>query len=473
MKYKIIVDKQNKENPSTEKREYEIDIEELHARGKIYDSLVITKDEDYVIRRLKKNKYNVLNILEKPIKEVLNEVNIELFEGENYIYLLDMVGNKLCAEYLIKNDFTDMYVTKNEMNSVINQTAGQIELAVNQKLTKYVTEEQLEGSVTELNSAITQKADEITSTVLSTYITKEELNSTKSEIKQTTDSISNTVSKKIGEDEIISKINQSAEEIAISADKIDINGKAVKFKTNIATDYHFTQADIERAQEGLKEGNFTEDEEELYDVNGDGIVNLIDLQLIIRAIKNNNGYINLKGTLEIDPYSAKRTLILRDEKGKIVTSIGLSGVKTKALGAEYIEVDNVQAKTATMNEAFVCTLKNGVFERYSPVVAEVYKNITSTVNGNESCIRLGEMLICWGRQEIKPTSANVPTNINIQFPNSFSSEPCVLVTPYSTVPGKEVTGTAAAKISKTGVSIYLTRTNTTATGVNWLAIGQA
>ena len=69
MKYKIIVDKQNRDNPSTERREYEIDIEELHFRGKIYDSLVITKDEDYVMRRLQKSEYNALNVLEEPIKE--------------------------------------------------------------------------------------------------------------------------------------------------------------------------------------------------------------------------------------------------------------------------------------------------------------------------------------------------------------------------------------------------------------------
>lgn len=46
----------------------------------------------------------------------------------------------------------------------------------------------------------------------------------KSEIKQTTDAISSTVSKKVGKDEIISSINQSAESIKINANKVNITG---------------------------------------------------------------------------------------------------------------------------------------------------------------------------------------------------------------------------------------------------------
>ncbi len=199
MKYKIIVDKQSRKNPSEEKREYEVDIEELHVRGNIYDSIVITKDEDYVMRRLELNEYNCLNVLEEPIKESLDDINIELFEGDNYIYLLNMEGNKIYAEYLIKNDFTDTYVMRSEMNSAINQTAQQIELTVNQKLYNYATTEELENEVTELNSTITQTAEDITQ----------------------------EVSKKVGNDEIISRINQSAEKIQINAGKISLEGKDI------------------------------------------------------------------------------------------------------------------------------------------------------------------------------------------------------------------------------------------------------
>lgn len=54
------------------------------------------------MRRLELTDFYVLKELETPIKEPLENINIELFEGDNYIYLIDMVGNKFYAEYLLK-----------------------------------------------------------------------------------------------------------------------------------------------------------------------------------------------------------------------------------------------------------------------------------------------------------------------------------------------------------------------------------
>lgn len=200
MKYKIIVDKQSRTNPSEEKREYEVDIEELRTRRNVYDSIVITRDEAYVLRKFTLSDLMVLSELEEPIKEPLSDLNIELFEGDNYIYLIDMTGNKFYAEYLIKNEFNELYVTLNQMNSAINQTAENIELTVNQKLKGYSTTE-------EMNAIIEVTANEINS----------------------------EVSKKVGEDEIISKINQTAEEITIDANKLNING-VISANGNFAVD---------------------------------------------------------------------------------------------------------------------------------------------------------------------------------------------------------------------------------------------
>ena len=195
MQYKIIVDKQPSSNPSDEKKEYIIDIEELRVKGDVYDGLNIEMDRTYVTRRLSLSEYGVLSVLEEPIIQELTDVDIKLFEGDNYIYLMDMQGNKFYAEYIIKNDFTDLYVTNNQMNSAITQTAESIELSVNQKLTSYATTDDLEEQVTELNSTISQ--------------------------------INLEVSKKVGDDEIISKINQSAEAVQINANKISLEGKEI------------------------------------------------------------------------------------------------------------------------------------------------------------------------------------------------------------------------------------------------------
>lgn len=204
MQYKIIVDKQPRTNPSDEKKEYIIDIEELRVKGNVYDSLNIEMDRTYVTRRLSLSEYGVLSVLQEPIIQELTDVDIKLFEGDNYIYLMDMQGNKFYAEYLIKNDFTDLYVTTNQMNSAITQSAESIELSVNQKLTSYATTDDLEEQVTELNSTISQTAQEINL----------------------------EVSKKVDDEELTGanitlRINEDTSEATINANKISLEGKEI------------------------------------------------------------------------------------------------------------------------------------------------------------------------------------------------------------------------------------------------------
>ena len=162
MQYKIIIDTQSRTNPTDDKKEYVIDIEELRYKDGVYDTLVLSiNDGCYIIRRLSLSKTHVLTILDEEVTETIDDIDIELFEGDNYVYIEDMEGNPITAEYIIDNEFTSLYVTTVQLNSAITQTAEEISLEV---------------------------------------------------------------SKKVGEDEIISKINQSAEEITIQADKISLEG---------------------------------------------------------------------------------------------------------------------------------------------------------------------------------------------------------------------------------------------------------
>ena len=246
MQYKIIVDKQSRTNPSSEKKEYIVDIEELRVKGDVYDSLIITPEEDYVMRRLSLNEYNVLSVLPEPIKQPIPDINIELFEGDNYIYLVDMTGNKFYAEYLIKNDFNNTFATRGEMNSAINQTAQSIELSVNQKFEGYSTTEEMNAAInvkaneinssvnskledysttTEMNSAITQKANEITSEVSETYATKETTNSLSSRIKQTAKSIELTTTDKSTSAGIVIRLkNEDGSQIDAKSANITMKG---------------------------------------------------------------------------------------------------------------------------------------------------------------------------------------------------------------------------------------------------------
>lgn len=266
MKYKLIVDKQSRTNPSTDKKEYEIDVEELRFKGDVADSLIITVEETYIMRRLSLSEFNVLSVLETPIKEPLGDLNVELFEGDNYIYLTDMTGNKFYAEYIIKNEFNELYVTNAQMNTAINQSAKSIELGVSQKLIGYTTIEETEqakqgaidaantstdeklgnySTTLQMNAAINLKANEIANTVSETYSTKTETTAAKQEaissanastdeklenystttqmnsaITQKASEITSEVNKKVGNDELGTKITQNYESVQIAWNKI-------------------------------------------------------------------------------------------------------------------------------------------------------------------------------------------------------------------------------------------------------------
>ena len=185
MKYIIVIDKQPNTNPSSEKKEYTIDIEELRTYNGISDTLTVTTDTAYVTRRLQLSEYGILSVLPAPQKEELKDLNITLFEGDNYVYILNQEGNKISASYIIKSEFTDTYPTKAEMNSAITQSAQSIEISVNTKLEGYSTTE-------EMNAAIKLNSDQIMS----------------------------EVNKKVGEDEFGTKIEQNWEHVKIAWNQI-------------------------------------------------------------------------------------------------------------------------------------------------------------------------------------------------------------------------------------------------------------
>ena len=102
----------------------------------------------------------------------------------------------------------------------------------------------------------------------------------KAEIKQTTDAISLEVSKKVGNTEIISKINQSAETVSINASKINLNGAVTAnnyFKIKTDGSMEATNGSFKGTVEGseiigssIKFKNTSG--RELIVLNGDGLV---------------------------------------------------------------------------------------------------------------------------------------------------------------------------------------------------------
>lgn len=90
-------------------------------------------------------------------------------------------------------------------------------------------------------------------------------------------------------------------------------------------------------------------------------------------------------------------------------------------------------------------------------------------------VRLGGLLIQWGGVTITPSAAGTPTNALVTFEEPFTATPTVLATPVSSVPHTlAVAVQRSADLvgdPKLAMVITLTREGTTATGINWLAIG--
>ena len=123
------------------------------------------------------------------------------------------------------------------------------------------------------------------------FATKAEM---KSEIKQTSESITSEVSKKVGKNEVISSINQTAEAVSINANKINING-VVSANNNFKVDKDgnmtcnngtFNGGNVNLVDNGLGvyEGKLK--------VQGDSFINgLYSEGMVIRKVGNATNYI--------------------------------------------------------------------------------------------------------------------------------------------------------------------------------------
>lgn len=146
---------------------YELGITEvLRQNNEVFDEYIFEKGQAKVIRRVNKSGTTKA----KESTQNLGEFKIELKEGTNIITLKNYSA-RLKARFAFKNNYTDIFATKIEMNSSITQTAEEINLEVR---------------------------------------------------------------KKVDENEIISKINQSAEEVSIQAEKISLSGKTLNLADNMA-----------------------------------------------------------------------------------------------------------------------------------------------------------------------------------------------------------------------------------------------
>lgn len=122
-----------------------------------------------------------------------------------------LTKNAIVESYILERDFKGIQALRDSFSSVgeqyysekVNSTQTSIKQLENRS-------NKLERTIEETKSTITDVENDLSS-----------------QIKQTADNITLEVSKKVGNDEIISKINQSPESISIEAKKINLRGTIV------------------------------------------------------------------------------------------------------------------------------------------------------------------------------------------------------------------------------------------------------
>ncbi len=162
-------------------KEYELGIKDvLRQKDDVYDEYVLKDGKTQIIRRINEDG----TIKAKETIEDLGAFSIELFDGTNTLLIKNYAAS-LKAKFAIQNDMTNIYASKVEMNSAINQTAEKVDINVNKKLESY-------SKTTEMNAAIKLVSDNITS----------------------------EVNKKVGKTEVGTYIQQNAEAVKLAWNQI-------------------------------------------------------------------------------------------------------------------------------------------------------------------------------------------------------------------------------------------------------------
>ena len=154
--------------------EYELPKDLLWLNNDVYDEFILDYDNSacYVIRRVGVNADGTKYALTNSTQEDLTYPTIRLINGDYEVSLVGQPTAYLYVRLMVQNIYTTQFATKVELNSTIKQTKDEIDLEV---------------------------------------------------------------SKKVGNDEVISKINQTAETITIQANKVNIGGVISAINNNTTT----------------------------------------------------------------------------------------------------------------------------------------------------------------------------------------------------------------------------------------------
>lgn len=301
---------------------YELPKDLLWLNKDTYDEFVLDYDNQtcYILHRVAINESGEKYALANVIQENFEYPNIPLVSGDYEVSLLGQPNAYLYIRLMVQNIYTTQFATKVEMNSKITQTKDEINLEV---------------------------------------------------------------SRKVGNDEVISRINQTPEAITIQANKVNIGGVINAINNNTTTTINgnkITTGSITASQ--IQTGTITADK-----VASDVITtNNFSAQTInadnIKAGTLSASSISLKGTQLSPTYSKIGGWTVNDSE----LSSGNSTIKSNGVVGFYPQVQN--GGILALNDGFRCKAPNGV-AIYNTHTG--YGNSTSVDNGIHLCADVGNL----------------------------------------------------------------------------------
>lgn len=329
-------------NTTGENFDYTLPDDLLYYDSEHYDKfrMDLNSQTCEVIKKCKYNADGTVSLLASERTNSYTYEHLEITEGTYTVSIYGYNSGFLSATLMAKNIYTDQFYTKVETDTKISQTEQSINLSVNQKLSNYST-------TNEMNSAITLKANEINS----------------------------VVSTKVGNNEIISKINQSSEQVLIGANKVNISGVITAINDNTTTTIDGSK---------ITTGTITADEIRANTITANKIV---DNSITATKIANST----ITGT-KIANNTITDTNIASLNADKITAGT----VATERLSSDVITTSNLSAQKISANQITTGTLSAN---RISG--GTINGNNVTITNLNASNIRSGRLNITSGNYYLR------------------------------------------------------------------------
>lgn len=113
--------------------------EPLRIYNNIYDEFNISFNEEKgiceakVIRRIKYENEKYI-VLDTPEEQYISDITMELFKGNNYVYLKEYKNWRIYAKYIFNNELNKEFAPRVESISQVRKTADEINLEVSKKV---------------------------------------------------------------------------------------------------------------------------------------------------------------------------------------------------------------------------------------------------------------------------------------------------------------------------------------------------